>query len=116
MMNWTGSTIENRERNDLVPLKVVRLADRISQKWHERDVERTDAGASIPGSKCQITCKCPLCGSYHDTVLQWTGRGTPRLFCPTCRNRVAAMNEGPTLGMGDKTICNIRRGTYRGHE
>jgi len=67
--------------------------------------------------KYHITCKCPKCEKLHDAAVRWTGRGTPRLFCPTCRNKSASHHAGPpTLRVGGIMDRNVRRGAYRGHE
>lgn len=36
-----------------------------------------------------IQAKCPLCANIHETLLYWTGEGTPRVYCPECRLKVA---------------------------
>lgn len=32
----------------------------------------------------QVTAICPRCGRQHVSRRMWTGRGTPRFFCPKC--------------------------------
>lgn len=29
-------------------------------------------------------CICPGCGFGHSVVMYWTGKGTPKIFCPDC--------------------------------
>lgn len=33
---------------------------------------------------CEVIAKCPKCGKLWQTVMPWTGRGTPRMFCRRC--------------------------------
>ena len=32
-----------------------------------------------------VECICPKCGARHTMNFYWTGRGTPRKFCPRCK-------------------------------
>ena len=97
-------------------VKVTRLSDRIQQKWAERAGEQRDVAEALPGVKRQLTCKCPHCCAYHEAAVHWTGRGTPRLFCPGCRSRIAAMGSGPLLRVSSSMVSNIRRRVHQGQE
>jgi hypothetical protein len=32
-------------------------------------------------------CICPNCGKRHTMNIRWIGRGVPRKFCQSCRDR-----------------------------
>jgi hypothetical protein len=92
------------------------LDDQANSKFVGRTPKDPDSGR-LCRLKYHITCKCPKCEKLHDAAVPWTGRGTPRLFCPNCRNKGASHNAGPpTLRVGGIMDRNIRRGAYRGHE
>ena len=107
---------ETRERKDSMSAKVIRLADRMQQKWAKRASEQSKIEEALPGKRYHVTCKCPRCGTYHDAAMHWTGRGTPRLFCPTCRNRVSSLSSIPLLTVSSIIVRNIRRGAYQENE
>jgi hypothetical protein len=37
--------------------------------------------------KSKIECICPGCGKLHVMKMRWIGRGVPRKFCQSCRDR-----------------------------
>jgi hypothetical protein len=37
--------------------------------------------------KSEVECICPGCRRRHNLSFNWTGRGTPRKFCQSCRDR-----------------------------
>jgi transposase-like protein len=96
--------------------KVICLADRLQQKWARRASAQSRAGGVSSGKKYHVTCKCPRCGAYHDAAMHWTGRGTPRLFCPSCRNRVSSLSSIPLLRVSSIIVRNMRRGAYQENE
>lgn len=46
-----------------------------------------------------IIAKCPRCEKTHETVMFWSGNGTPRSYCVYCRKRV--------VGMGDTAVHRV---------
>jgi len=34
--------------------------------------------------KSYVSCICPRCRTKHVVYMFWTGRGTPRVYCPMC--------------------------------
>ena len=43
--------------------------------------------------KSKIECICPGCGKIHIMKVYWTGRGVPRKFCQSCRDRETPIDE-----------------------
>ncbi|BBO86116.1 hypothetical protein [Desulfosarcina ovata] len=43
--------------------------------------------------KAFVSCVCPKCASHHNVFMMWTGRGTPRKYCPNCRPLVAGYDD-----------------------
>ena len=37
-------------------------------------------------SKLKVNCICPKCGQQHVMAFHWSGRGTPRKFCQSCKD------------------------------
>lgn len=44
-------------------------------------------------AKTKITCVCPGCGKMHIMQIRWIGRGVPRKFCQSCRERESAFDH-----------------------
>lgn len=43
-------------------------------------------------------CFCPMCNDYYYRRIFWTGRGTPRMFCPLHTQRISnEMVVGPDI-------------------
>lgn len=40
-----------------------------------------------------INCKCPKCSIFHDVYMLWSGRGTPRKYCTSCRPLVSGYDD-----------------------
>jgi hypothetical protein len=47
--------------------------------------DQTAAEKNIDLEKIVVECICPKCGVKHFMNFPWTGRGTPRKFCPKCK-------------------------------
>jgi hypothetical protein len=43
--------------------------------------------------KSKVECICPGCGKMHIMKMRWIGRGVPRKFCESCRNREIPLDE-----------------------
>jgi transcription elongation factor Elf1 len=41
------------------------------------------------------TVLCPRCGREHKRVINWKGRGVPRLFCHNCERRLNCDRNSP---------------------
>ena len=42
----------------------------------------------------KTTSVCPKCGKTHKLKMFWTGRGTPRCYCPVCQQVTASRSGG----------------------
>jgi hypothetical protein len=56
----------------------------------EIDLRRVDKQAFIGILLCNIEdlmtiCRCPNCGDEYQRMMNWTGKGTPRIRCDSCR-------------------------------
>ncbi len=63
------------------------------EKWANRRLKRKNHKDYLECGKASTTCKCPKCGIEHETYIQWTGRGVPRIFCGNCKPLVACIND-----------------------
>lgn len=52
-------------------------------EWSEAEVFR----------KSKLECICPGCGKMHVMKIYWIGRGVPRKFCESCRNRETPLDD-----------------------
>jgi len=43
--------------------------------------------------KSKVECICPGCGKMHVMKIRWIGRGVPRKFCESCRNRETPFDD-----------------------
>ena len=43
--------------------------------------------------KSKVDCICPGCGTMHIMKMRWIGRGVPRKFCESCRDRETPLDE-----------------------
>lgn len=43
--------------------------------------------------KSKVECICPGCGKMHVMKMRWIGRGVPRKFCQSCRDRETPLDD-----------------------
>jgi transposase-like protein len=43
--------------------------------------------------KSKVECICPGCGKMHVIKMRWIGRGVPRKFCQSCRDRETPLDD-----------------------
>jgi len=63
-------------------------ADCPSGEHKERKIR---ARKVVRSGKSSTACRCPMCGALHKVFMCWSGRGTPRIYCPACRSGLAAV-------------------------
>jgi len=60
--------------------------------------------------KERTKCWCPKCERHHFRNLQWTGRGTPRIYCRDCSTlhdlSCEIIYPNPSLPRGNRTLSN----------
>jgi len=61
---------------------------RNASKEHEIPIENPDDELEevVNFDKAKVECICPECGKRHIMNFHWIGRGTPRKYCPNCRD------------------------------
>ena len=47
--------------------------------------EEVEYDGSQYNDKKKVDCICPKCGRKHVMSFHWSGRGTPRKYCPPCK-------------------------------
>jgi len=57
------------------------------QEHDDAVAEPKRSGQCERSGKSMFECICPCCGILHIMKLQWSGRGIPRKFCDSCRER-----------------------------
>jgi hypothetical protein len=55
-----------------------------------------------------IDCVCPKCGVGHKMKLLWSGRGTPKKYCPPCKSFVSTIEP--------LDFCGVPTDIHRGLE
>jgi len=59
----------------------------IKEPLEDADLELDQVSEVEGSSKSKVECICPGCGKIHIMKMRWIGRGVPRKFCESCRNR-----------------------------
>ena len=57
----------------------------------DADQEHDKVAESRRSGKSMIECICPGCGELHTMKIHWSGRGVPRKFCESCRERETSL-------------------------
>jgi len=60
------------------------FAEKINEEFNDND----EYDENINYDKTKVECICPKCGRRHVVNFHWVGRGTPRKFCPLCKNLI----------------------------
>ena len=53
----------------------------------EDPLEHMGPDSEVTFNKSKVECICPNCGKRHIMNIRWIGRGVPRKFCQSCRDR-----------------------------
>ena len=99
-----------------MPPKVVSLRERLQKKWVDRETRQNDARIREydASGKVSMTCKCPRCEAEHKMFIRWAGRGTPRVYCSTCRSMIASICDETIGQIANLNAKNARKGAYPG--
>ena len=74
-------------RSEMAIHKTDIFRNRIKEPLEDADPE-LDHVSEVEGfGKSKVACICPGCGKMHIMKMRWIGRGVPRKFCESCRNR-----------------------------
>jgi hypothetical protein len=107
------------ERKDnTMPSKAVNLRERLKQRWADRreQPEKEQAGKYISSGRMSVVCKCPKCEIEHRSLIRWAGRGTPRVFCSTCRAMIVGMDDSTIDLVAGYAVKSARKPIYQGYE
>jgi len=58
-----------------------------TQDFGEEPLDKTGPDFEVSFNKSKVECICPNCGKRHTMNIRWIGRGVPRKFCQSCRDR-----------------------------
>jgi hypothetical protein len=64
-----------------------------TEPLEDADLEPEHVSEDEGLGKSKIECICPGCGKLHVMKLRWIGRGVPRKFCPSCRDRQSPLDD-----------------------
>jgi hypothetical protein len=67
--------------------------DHLEEPLEDADQESDPVSERERFGKSKVECICPGCGKLHIMKLRWIGRGVPRKFCQSCRNRETSPDE-----------------------
>jgi transposase-like protein len=59
----------------------------IKEPLEDADPELDEVSEVESFAKSKVECICPRCGKMHIMKMRWIGRGVPRKFCESCRDR-----------------------------
>ncbi len=62
--------------------------------------QKIESIQSICLKEKSTVCICPKCGTQHRIKLLWTGRGTPRKFCPICKHYSNSLSDTEPFVVG----------------
>ena len=73
------------QKSDIFPELVEEPQDADHQPDHVSELESY--------VKSKVECICPGCGKMHIMKMRWIGRGVPRKFCQSCRDRESPLDD-----------------------
>lgn len=62
----------------------------------------------IPSFVKKTACDCPMCDKTHTVIMEWTGRGTPKIHCRQCKDRIANGYDMELHGLMSKKNLPIK--------
>lgn len=67
---------------------------RVKERLEDFDPEFDGMTEEERFGKSKVECICPGCGRVHIIKMHWIGRGVPRKFCQSCRDRETPREDG----------------------
>ena len=63
---------------------------RNTSRKHQETIENPEDEFEVDADcdKSKVECICPKCDKKHMLNFHWIGRGTPRKYCPNCREHM----------------------------
>jgi len=71
----------------MAPQKASQRSRSTQHLMTEEPLENTGPDSEVIFNKSKVECICPNCGKRHTMNIRWIGRGVPRKFCQSCRDR-----------------------------
>ena len=65
----------------------------IKEPLEDADPEPGQVSEAEGLGKSKVECICPGCGKMHIMKMRWIGRGVPRKYCESCRNRHTPVDD-----------------------
>jgi hypothetical protein len=66
--------------------------------------KKRKSNKSEPTYKSPTPCICPRCCREHVKMLFWTGRGTPRAYCPDCQHIEEVQSPEPVYCVNKRAL------------
>jgi transposase-like protein len=77
----------------MIPPKMGIFHKKTNQSLEDADQEFDELSQVEGFGKSKLECICPGCGKMHVMKIHWIGRGVPRKFCESCRNRETPLDD-----------------------
>jgi hypothetical protein len=61
---------------------------------YQRNYNKSVQSPGRKTAKGRTIAICPMCGKKYKTTVRWTGHGTPRIHCNSCRATDVVSNSG----------------------
>ncbi len=71
----------------MAPQKASQRSKNTQDLMTEEPLENMGQDSEVSFNKSKVECICPNCGKRHTMNIRWIGRGVPRKFCQSCRDR-----------------------------
>lgn len=75
-----------RHKTDVIPRHK-------EEPLEDADLEFDELSEVEGFGKSKVECLCPGCGKVHLMKMRWIGRGVPRKFCQSCRDRETPLDD-----------------------
>jgi len=69
------------------------FTEHIKEPLEDADQEPDRVSEIETFAKSKVECICPNCGKMHIMKMRWIGRGIPRKFCQSCRDRETPLDN-----------------------